>query len=230
MFFKRFRFKDYVTIGNTKGSVKYYLKSKNPVFKEQLWFKQCLSNKTLIKKLKHIRFVILDIDGALTNGYIYLSENLDGHQDSLKKMKGFSTQDGFAINQAIKHNILQFAFLSGRNDTTTRKRAQVLGIPKELCFTGIDHNKPEKVLLAQKKLNISSKETLHFGDDFLDLEIKPHVEIFASPQNAPFYIQHAAHLVVPKDGANSSFRLLLDLILYIQGNHFAQSFIKKALT
>ena len=80
-----------------------------------------------------------------------------------------------------------------------------------------------------EKLNITSEETLHFGDDFLDLEIKPHVGIFAAPQNAPFYIQHAADIVVPKDGAHSAFRLLLDVILYVQGNHFAQKFIEEAI-
>jgi 3-deoxy-D-manno-octulosonate 8-phosphate phosphatase (KDO 8-P phosphatase) len=209
---------------------RFHIREKNPAHQEQRWFKQCLHNKSLVKKLKNIRFIVLDIDGALTNGYVYLSEHFDGHHDSLRKTKGFSTQDGFAINQTIKHNLLKFAFLSGRADETTKARAKQLEIPEELCFTGIDHNKPKKIQLMQKKLNITLEETLHFGDDFLDLEIKPHVSIFACPQNAPFYIQHAAQLVVPKKGENNSFRLLLDLILYVQGIHFAQDFIENALT
>ena len=183
------------------------------------WFRQCLKNDDLLQKLKKIKLIICDVDGALTDTQLYLSP------DSISKV--FSVQDGFIINQTLKSKILDIALLSGRKDIVTNIRAQQLGIPEDMCFTGFCGSKIDKVKEVQEKKKISSQETLHFGDDFLDFEIKPHVGLFVCPCNAPFYFQDKADLVVPRAGGNSPFRLLLDLILYAQKKHpFAQELIK----
>ena len=196
------------------------------------WFLESLKNKDLVNKLKKIKLIITDIDGALTDGQLYLFET-NKTQLSLVhttgKSKNFSVQDGFAIDQAIKKNHLKVAFLSGRNDETTNIRAKMLGISKEMCFTGICENKIDKVKIIQNKAQATKEETLYFGDDFLDLETKDASNLFSCPQNAPFYIQSEADTIVPRVAGNHVFRLLLDLVLYVQEKHFAQEFINKAL-
>ena len=186
------------------------------------WFKQCLKNDLLVQKLKNIKLIICDIDGALTDSQLYLSP------DSISKV--FSVQDGFIINRTLKNNILDIAFLSGRKDVVTDIRAKQLGIPEDMCFTGFSGSKIEKVKELQEKINVSQNETIHFGDDFLDFEIQPHVGLLVCPSNTPFYFQDKADLVVPRDGGDSSFRILLDLILYVQKKHpFAQELVEKSL-
>ncbi|MFA5074671.1 MAG: hypothetical protein WC436_01055 [Candidatus Babeliales bacterium] len=189
----------------------------------KIWFKNCLENKNLISKIEKIKLIITDVDGALTDGYIYITPD---RADTVSKK--FSVQDGFAMSEALKNNLIRIAFLSGRNDVVTKIRAKMLGIPDDMCIIG-STNKPEKIKTLQKDYKISKEETLHFGDDFLDYQVKDVVSIFACPDNTPFYIKHAADLLIPKKSNNNAFRLLLDLILYVQKKHFVQELITKSL-
>jgi 3-deoxy-D-manno-octulosonate 8-phosphate phosphatase (KDO 8-P phosphatase) len=187
------------------------------------WFKECLKNKVLIAKLKKIKLVISDVDGSLTDTKILVTEKEIG--------KSFSIQDGFATNKAVKNTNLLIAFLSGRKDKATIIRAKMLEIPEDLCFTGEDVNvdKKIKIQLMQKNRKIKPEETLLFGDDFLDVDAKSAVGTFVCPQNTPFYFQDLADVIVPLHGGDSAFRLLLDLILYVQKTHFAHKYIDAAL-
>lgn len=195
------------------------------------WFEKNLKNKNLVEKIKKIKIIITDIDGCLTNGSLMLAESKYPNDDNYSRYigKSFCVQDGFAINHTIKNNLLLIAFLTGRIDEATKIRAKMLGIPKELCFTGIDQKKIDKVKLIQTQKNITKSQTLYFGDDFLDYETLDAVEIMSTPENSPFYFQDKADLIIPRTGGNSAFRLLLDFILYVQNKHFAQNFIEKTI-
>lgn len=190
---------------------------------DKIWFKNCIENKNLISKIEKIKLIVTDIDGALTDGYLYITPD---RTDTVSKK--FSVQDGFVINEIIKNSLLKIAFLSGRNDAVTKIRAKMLGIPEDMCIIG-STNKPEKIKILQKNNKILKEETLHFGDDFLDYQTKNEVSIFACPDNAPFYIKHAADLIIPKNSNSNAFRVLLDLILYIQKKHFVQDLIKETI-
>lgn len=193
--------------------------------KNKTWFKNCLENKELIKKLKKIKLLITDVDGCLTNG------NISMINPTGEVAKSFSVIDGFAIDRIIKTSNLLIAFLSGRKDIVTKVRAQKVGIPDDMCFIGDDAriDKKIKIKLIQEKRNILREETLLFGDDFLDIEAKSTAAIFACPKNTPFYFQEQADLIIPLKGGQHTFRLLLDLVLYVQNKHFAQKYIEESL-
>jgi len=176
-----------------------------------VWFTETLKNKSLIEKIKKIKLIITDIDGCLTDSNVY----------GIREDKGFSVQDGFATKQAQKQGV-KIAFLTGKDSPHVKERAKILGIPDELVFIGVYKNKIEKVKQIQESLGIPKEETLYFGDDFLDYEAKDAVELFTCPLNTPFYIQKQADLIIPKNGGVNVFRLLLDLVLYVQNKHFAQ--------
>ncbi len=171
--------------------------------------------------LQNIKLIITDVDGCLTDANIYLP-------DGGEPVKGFSVQDGYATKHALDVG-LQIAFLSGKNSSATTTRAAKLGIPEQLCAVGICENKIAQVHRMQEFAGASKEETLFFGDDVLDIEVKEAVGTFACPQNALFYVHHASDLHVPKRGGQGAFRLLLDLVLYAQQKHFAQSLIDAAL-
>jgi len=188
---------------------------------EKAWFLQCLSNQSLVSIFKNAKMVVTDVDGCLTPSSIHISQ-------AGEEQKSFCVQDGFGITRALKQG-LKIAFLSGRNDGITEHRAKRLGIAPEFCLTGYDAGKKAGLLELQQRNSISKEEIIYFGDDVLDIEVKDLVGFFASPANSLFYISGNADLVMPRDGGKGSFRLLLDLVLYIQGKHPAQSWIEKTL-
>ena len=195
------------------------------------WFLEILENQTLVNKIKNIKIIITDIDGCLTDGSLMLADSRYPKDNDYSRhiAKSFCVQDGFGVDRTIKNNLLTVAFLTGRTDEATKIRAKMLGIPKDLCFTGVSQQKIEKVISIQTNKKISKEETLYFGDDFLDYETINATGIMVSPQNSPFYFQDKADMIVPRNGGNGAFRLLLDLVLYIQKKHFAQSFIENSL-
>ena len=195
------------------------------------WFIKNLKNKDQVEKIKNIKIIITDIDGCLTDGNLMLADSRYPKDNDYSRhiAKSFCVQDGYVIAACIKNNLLPIAFLTGRTDEATKIRAKMLGIPDNLCFTGISQKKIEKVKVIQKQNNITKDQTLYFGDDHLDYETIGAVGIMCSPQNSPFYFQEKADLIIPRDGGNGAFRLLLDFVLYVKGKHFAQDFIEKTI-
>lgn len=189
---------------------------------EKQWFKECIQNTKLIEKIKKIKLVITDVDGCLTDGSVSYSSDSE-------VTKSFSVQDGFIMSKCNKSNMPHLAIITGRTDIAMTKRAQRVGIPKELYHQGEDKDKSHAVTAIQKQLNLTPEETLYFGDDYLDLAVNHTANIFSSPSNALFYVKEKAEIVIPRTGGDGAFRLLLDLLLYVQNKHFAQQFIQDAL-
>ncbi|MFH1831218.1 MAG: hypothetical protein ABH827_00295 [bacterium] len=187
---------------------------------ELIWFKQILANQDLVSNLENITLIITDVDGCLTDA------NIDYTCDQ-EFSRRFSIQDGFAIEQALKAGLL-VGFMSGKAHSSSNMRAQKLGIPEDLNLGG----KKDKVVALKticESRNINMQNILFFGDDCYDARVKLAVPeiIFATPSNAPFYYQNIANIVLPKQGGQHVFRLLLDLVLYVQKKHFSQELIDR---
>jgi len=191
--------------------------------KDLAWFKSCLANKALVASLKNIKLVIADVDGSLTDATIYVTEEKE-------EGRSFSVQDGYIVKPALRSGLL-IALMSGKDNQSTFIRGTHLGIPRDMCLVGIT-NKIEATKTLLKEKNISFEQTLIFGDDFLDADVKVKNSsiLYACPNNTPFYLQNIADIVLPKNGGNQALRILLDLILYVQGNHFAQEIIDHVVT
>ena len=190
--------------------------------KDLAWFKECLSNTALVAKLKNTKLIISDVDGALTNATVYYTEEKE-------EGRFFSIQDGYAIKPALNAGLL-IALMSGKDNKSTFVRGSKLGIPTDMMIAGME-TKIKAVEHVQQLKNVGIEHTLMYGDDFMDADVKINnaVGLFVCPNNAPFYLQGVADVVVPREGGHHAFRLLLDLILYVQGKHFAQSLIDHAI-
>ncbi len=190
--------------------------------KDLIWFKKCCSNKPLINRLKKIKLIICDVDGTLTDATVYSTAEGEGG-------RFFSVQDGYITQPAIQSG-LHIALVSGKSNLSTLKRGVMLGIPEDMCISGTK----EKISIAKKlqeKVGVAANQTMIFGDDFLDANVKKNkvVGFYACPQNTPFYLQEIADLVIPARGGTHAFRLLLDLLLFLNKKHFAQTIISKVL-
>lgn len=189
---------------------------------DKAWFSKILENKKLVEQLQKVELIISDIDGCLTDGKGYYSANDD-------IQKNFSIQDGYMMTKYNKPDMPHLALVTGRSDKAATKRANALGIPDNLYIKGVCKNKSESVLAIQEKLSVSKEATLFFGDDLLDITIRPLVQLFASPANALFYVHDNSDIVTPRVGGDGAFRLILDLVLYVQKKHIAQELLEKSL-
>ena len=187
------------------------------------WFSDCLSNSSLVQKLKNIKLVASDIDGCLTDGTVYFSGDCE-------ISKGFNVQDGLIISTCCKQDLLKISLITGRIDTAAKKRADSMGICSDMFFAGVFPDEKKIVELLAERLKLEVKDILFFGDDFIDLYARDLVSVFVSVSNAPFYIKDKADLILPIKGGFGAFRLLLDLILYVQNRHpFAQDLITQSI-
>lgn len=187
------------------------------------WFQENLNNELLCKQLNNVKMVICDVDGTLTDGTIdYTNES--------EFSRAFSIVDGLAMVYAQQANLL-IGFLSGKAHGSIQIRAKKLNIPDNLCAGG-KLEKIETIKEMIKPYALSLSQVLLVGDDYLDAKVKlsaPEI-LFATLQDAPFYFQQCADLVVARNGGHHAIRLLLDLILYVQKKHFAQELIDRALS
>lgn len=151
--------------------------------------------------LSHIRLIVLDVDGTLTDGGIYISE-------SGEESKKYNTKDGMAIKRLIKKG-MNIAFLSASSSQrTVTKRAEMLGV--KYRYVGNDP-KPGVLEKWMEELDLSYEQVLFMGDDINDLEIMRKVGMSACPADAVPVIREEAKIVLSRKGGDACFRELADL-------------------
>jgi dUTP pyrophosphatase len=85
---------------------------------------ETLNNNPLMEKARRVSWIILDVDGVMTDGRItYDSQGVE--------TKSFNVRDGHGIKLAQRAGI-HFAIITGRSSSVVNKRADELGI-KEVC-------------------------------------------------------------------------------------------------
>jgi phosphoserine phosphatase len=92
-----------------------------------LLFKPLYKTAALQKKLDKIKFLVLDVDGVMTDGGMYMSENGD-------QLKKYNAKDGMGIIHLTKSGFQVGIISSGFTDSMVQKRAELLGIQK--CYVG----------------------------------------------------------------------------------------------
>ena len=151
---------------------------------------------------KQITWLVLDVDGVLTNGTVML------HPDG-SESKQFNLQDGHGIKM-FKRAGLGVALLSGRESAATQRRADQLQI--EHVFEGCTAKLPvlEEFIHAQ---GITPEQVAYVGDDVLDLPIVRRVGFGVAVANAVNELKHYADYVTERAGGEGAVREVIELIL-----------------
>lgn len=153
---------------------------------------------------KNIQLLILDVDGVLTDGKIYLAA--DGQE-----IKVFHTLDGHGIKMLLQAGI-QVAIITGRDAPATAARVKQLGI--QHYYAGVaDKIKAFEDLL--QKTQIAEKNCAYMGDDLPDLPVLRRVGLSAAPDNAHDLIKKEVALVTQRKGGEGAVRELCDRILSV---------------
>lgn len=162
-----------------------------------------MENRNL-DKLTKIKLVLLDVDGTMTDGGIYI--HADGTQT-----KRFHALDGEGIRRCMEAGIeVGIISAAGLAKDIIQARAKILGI------TRVHAERSSKLDVAKqwaKELNLSSDEIAYMGDDIIDAEVMQWCGFSAAPKNAHKSAKEVASYITEIEAGHGAVREVIDLIL-----------------
>ena len=154
------------------------------------------------KKLKKIKLLILDVDGVLTDGYLYY--DYQGNQ-----IKRFSVKDGLGIRYLQKAG-LNICIVSGGKEDVIKNRAKDLNIKYIYCCV---KNKKEKVEILRDKFKVKKDNILYVGDDLNDLTVRKSVGLLIAPNDASKKFKKYCDAILKNNGGYGAVRELAERLL-----------------
>ena len=149
-----------------------------------------------------IRLLILDVDGTLTDGGLYLSA--DG-----QAMKRFDIQDGLGLVRLQEAGV-EVALVSADTSAIVQARAEKLGI--RAVLTGCD-DKVDVVRRLLEERDLTAEQVVYMGDDLTDLGAMAEVGNSAAPASAVAEVLEVVDYVTTRSGGHGAVREICDLIL-----------------
>ena len=161
------------------------------------------------ERLKNIKFLILEIDGVMTDAGMYFMESGD-------QMKKYNAKDGMAIMELTKNNFPVGIISSGFKLEMVKSRAELLRIPH--VYVG---REPKMDILTKwcSELNIELNEVAIIGDDINDLPVMRAVGFSCCPSDAVPAVKNQVDLVLNKAGGKGCVREFIDHYLLASPVH-----------
>ncbi len=156
----------------------------------------------LLRKLKQIKLLFLDVDGVLTDGGIWVDQ--EG-----REYARFDIQDGKGIVRAQEAGIV-IAFVTAKQLAATQRRAEGLGV-KEI-WLGVK-DKAEIFETLRKRYGLKSEDVAAVGDDLQDLPAMERAGLAVAVANARPEVKGVAHYITKARGGEGAIRELVELIL-----------------
>lgn len=155
-----------------------------------------------LDRLKHVKLVVTDVDGVLTDGGLYYGA--DG-----ECLKRFNARDGLGV-RLLRNAGIQVAILSGRDCPALRKRIEDLGIT-EAVLGRLDKRTALEGIM--KRCGVQPEEVAFIGDDVPDIEVFGICGVSITVGDAPNYVKSKADLVLVSNGGQGAFREIIDHIV-----------------
>lgn len=163
-----------------------------------------------------IKFLVMDVDGTLTDGKIYMS-------DIGEAMKAFDVKDGYGIKDILpKYGILPI-IITGRESKIVANRCKELEI--EHVYQGIRDKKKQLQNMidtynAENQTNYSWNNVAYIGDDILDIDCMKAVNesdgIVGAPADAVAEVIKTADYISDKNGGNGAVRDFIDWMVNLK--------------
>jgi 3-deoxy-D-manno-octulosonate 8-phosphate phosphatase (KDO 8-P phosphatase) len=157
-------------------------------------------------KARPVRLAIFDVDGVLTDGGLYYSEQGE-------EMKVFDVRDGHGIKM-LQASGVTVAIITSRTSGSVARRAQNLGI--EHLFQGVE-DKLHAFRALAAKLEVEPESCSYMGDDWVDLPVMTRCGVAFSVPEAPAVVRQRAHYVTRAGAGHGAVREVCELIMQAQG-------------
>ncbi len=160
-----------------------------------------------------IRFLVMDVDGTLTDGKIYMGQ--DG-----ELFKAFDIKDGYGVKCILPEANIIPVVITARNSKIVENRCREVGV------TELHQGKMDKLETLQQVLRTYSEldhteysmaNVAYVGDDLLDLQcmrpIKEAGGFVACPNDAVDEVKAVANYVATKNAGNGAVREIIDRLV-----------------
>ena len=159
--------------------------------------------ESLHERARGIRLLVLDVDGVLTDGRLYIGA-------SGEELKVFHVRDGAGL-VAIQRAGVMVAIISGRSSPAVERRAAELGI--RLVRQGAGDEAQELEALVAR-VGAAREEIACVGDDTPDLPMLRRVGLAIAVADAHPQVLEAADWVTTARGGCGAVREICDLLLH----------------
>lgn len=160
----------------------------------------------IIERAARIRLLILDVDGVMSDGLIYMGNNGE-------ELKAFNVRDGYGIRCALTSGI-QVAIITGRSARLLEDRCATLGITH--LYQGQSDKRIAYNTLCQK-LALDAQQVAYVGDDLIDWPVMEQVGLSVAVADAHPLLLPRADYVTRISGGRGAVREVCDILLLAQG-------------
>ncbi len=184
-------------------------------------------------RAKKIKLLLLDVDGVMTDGSIWLfpapagsAQSISGQaaaradaggyaisSSSMIEAKGFNAHDGTAISLA-RLGGLKTGVITKRISETVALRA------RDLRLDHVYQGAADKVLALVeilRKEGLRDDQAAYVGDDIIDLPVMRRCGLAIAVASARDEVKRAAHFVTRHRGGDGAIRDAVEFILRAQG-------------
>jgi 3-deoxy-D-manno-octulosonate 8-phosphate phosphatase (KDO 8-P phosphatase) len=156
--------------------------------------------------MSKIKIFVLDVDGVLTDGSIYINDHGD-------EMKAFNSRDGHGI-KLLQRAGIEAAIITGRVSRALKHRAEELGI-RHIYQNAKD--KRDSLLKLSSDLGIDAREMAYMGDDVVDVPAMVLCAMSFAPCDAMDFVKEKAEYVTKLAGGKGAVREAIEILLKKEG-------------
>ena len=149
-----------------------------------------------------IKLLIMDVDGTLTDGMIYMAP-------SGEAMKAFNIKDGYAIAHMLPKMGVVPVIITGRKSLIVENRAKELGIAE--LHQGVS-DKLGKLKEVAEKYQVTPDEIAYIGDDLNDLDCLRYCGLTGCPADAVEEVKQTADYTTRAVAGSGAVREFIEFI------------------
>jgi len=165
-----------------------------------------MNNPDLHERAARIKLLLMDCDGVLTDGRIWILE-------SGEDQKAFHTRDGLGI-ELLHRAGLKSGLISGRVSGAVERRARDLG----MSFVWQGHeDKLQAFAQTLVEAEVTNEQVAFVGDDLNDIPLMLQSGLAVAVADAAVETRDHAHYVTTARGGRGAIREVVELILKSQG-------------
>ena len=155
-----------------------------------------------------IKYLVMDVDGTLTDGKIYISP-------SGEAMKAFNIKDGCGIHDMLIPAGITPVIITGRSSDIVLNRCKELGISQ--VYQGVQDKIKKLIELTPELISIA-----YIGDDINDLPcknlLKENGGLIGCPADAVPEVKMICDFVSERNGGDGAVREFIEWVIEANQN------------
>lgn len=152
---------------------------------------------------KPIKAFVMDVDGTMTDGKIYMGENGE-------VFKAFDIKDGYGIHEILPEHGVVTVILTGRTSKIVMNRARELEIDHVL--QGIK-DKGNAIRELAAELGCNTDEFAYIGDDVIDISAMRLCGVNGCPADAVREVKEVCDFISDVKGGAGAVRDFIEWLL-----------------